>query len=90
MNDTTKAAAYDLLAAINRHVPYHTNDAQLLAAILSAIEWARADARRQALEDAAAECVQTNEEGENPDCWDWHAKDYAKAIRALGTTGEQG
>ena len=26
---------------------------------------------------------QTDEDGEGPDCWGWHAKDYAAAIRAL-------
>jgi hypothetical protein len=35
------------------------------------------------LERAAMVCVETDEDGENPDCWGWHAKDYAKAIRAL-------
>lgn len=26
-------------------------------------------------------CEQQDEDGEGPDCWDWHSKDYAKAIR---------
>jgi hypothetical protein len=38
---------------------------------------------REALEEAAGVCEQTDEDGEGPDCWDWHAKDYARAIRAL-------
>jgi len=37
----------------------------------------------QAEREACAEvCEQTNEDGEGPDCWDWHSKDYAAAIRA--------
>ena len=34
-------------------------------------------------ERAAMVCEQVDADGEGPDCWDWHAKDYAKAIRAL-------
>jgi hypothetical protein len=26
-------------------------------------------------------CEQVDVDGEGPDCWDWHSKDYAKAIR---------
>ena len=26
-------------------------------------------------------CQQSDEDGEGPDCWGWHAKDYADAIR---------
>ena len=38
----------------------------------------------RALEAAAAgACEQTDEEGEGPDSWGWHSKDYAKAIRAM-------
>ena len=38
----------------------------------------------RALEAAAAgACEQTDEDGEGPDSWGWHAKDYAKAIRAM-------
>lgn len=37
----------------------------------------------RALEAAAGACEQTDEEGEGPDSWGWHAKDYAKAIRAM-------
>jgi hypothetical protein len=33
-------------------------------------------------EACAKVCEQTDEDGEGPDCWGWHAKDYAKAIRA--------
>lgn len=33
-------------------------------------------------ESCAKVCEQTDEDGEGPDCWGWHAKDYAKAIRA--------
>ena len=45
--------------------------------------------RAYALQAVAAErercakiCEQADEDGEGPDCWGWHAKDYAKAIRA--------
>jgi len=38
----------------------------------------------RALEAAAAGvCEQADEDGEGPDSWGWHAKDYAKAIRAM-------
>jgi len=40
----------------------------------------RADER----EACAKVCEQTDEEFEGPDQWDWHSKDYAKAIRARG------
>ena len=36
-----------------------------------------------AYERAAMVCEQVDADGEGPDCWDWHAKNYAKAIRAL-------
>ena len=36
-----------------------------------------------AYEGAAQVCEQTDIDGEGPDCWDWHSKDYAAAIRAL-------
>jgi hypothetical protein len=42
----------------------------------------RADER----EACAKVCEQTDEEFEGPDQWDWHSKDYAKAIRARGET----
>ena len=45
-----------------------------------------ADLRAQlegAYEKAAQVCEQTDDNGEGPDCWDWHAKDYAAAVRAL-------
>jgi hypothetical protein len=35
-------------------------------------------------EACAQVCEQTDEDGDGPDCWDWHAKDYARAIRARG------
>jgi hypothetical protein len=28
-------------------------------------------------------CTQVDEDGEGPDCWGWHAKDYAKAIQEV-------
>lgn len=37
----------------------------------------------RALEAAASACEQTDEDGEGPDSWGWHSKDYAKAIRAM-------
>ena len=37
----------------------------------------------RALEAAAGACEQTDEDGEGPDSWGWHSKDYAKAIRAM-------
>lgn len=33
-------------------------------------------------ERCAKVCEQTDEDGEGPDCWGWHAKDYARAIRS--------
>lgn len=35
------------------------------------------------IEECAKVCMGTGEEGESPDCWGWHAKDYANAIRSL-------
>lgn len=35
-------------------------------------------------EACAKLCEQSDDEGEGPDCWGWHSKDYAKAIRARG------
>ena len=40
-----------------------------------------AGARREALEEAAKVCE--GNDGEGPDTWGWHQKDYARAIRAL-------
>ena len=40
-------------------------------------------AASKALEAAAGACEQTDEEGQGPDSWGWHAKDYAKTIRAI-------
>ena len=37
-------------------------------------------------EACARVCEQSDEEGEGPDSWGWHSKDYAKAIRASGNT----
>ena len=37
-------------------------------------------------EACAKVCEQSDEEGEGPDSWDWHSKDYASAIRARGET----
>jgi len=37
----------------------------------------------RAIEAAAGACEQTDEDGEGPDSWGWHSKDYAKAIRAM-------
>ena len=34
-----------------------------------------------AKEEDAKICEQSDAYGEGPDCWDWHSKDYAKAIR---------
>jgi hypothetical protein len=33
-------------------------------------------------EACAKVCEQRDEDGEGPDCWGWHSKDYAAAIRA--------
>jgi hypothetical protein len=41
--------------------------------------------RNEALEEAAKSCQRSDEDGEGPDCWDWHAKDFAAAIRAMKT-----
>lgn len=49
---------------------------------LSAATAALKEARDKALEEAAYACEGSGDE-ESPDCWDWHSKDYAKAIRAL-------
>ena len=35
-------------------------------------------------ERCARICEQSDDEGEGPDSWGWHAKDYAKAIRKEG------
>ena len=39
--------------------------------------------RARGLGEAVEVCRQQDEEGEGPDCWDWHAKDYAAAIEQL-------
>lgn len=33
-------------------------------------------------ERCAKVCEQSDDDGEGPDCWGWHSKDYAKAIRS--------
>ena len=33
-------------------------------------------------EACAKVCEQSDDDGEGPDCWGWHSKDYATAIRA--------
>lgn len=38
----------------------------------------------QEREACAKVCEQSDEEGEGPDSWGWHSKDFAKAIRARG------
>lgn len=38
--------------------------------------------RKDENEACAKVCEQSDEDGEGPDCWDWHAKDYASAIIA--------
>ena len=41
------------------------------------------DAAVKAEREACARvCEQSDEDGEGPDCWGWHSKDYAAAIRA--------
>ena len=35
-------------------------------------------------EACAKVCEQSDDNGEGPDCWGWHSKDYAAAIRARG------
>jgi len=40
------------------------------------------DAIKAEREACARVCEQSDEDGEGPDCWDWHSKDYAAAIRA--------
>lgn len=44
------------------------------------IEEAKAEER----ERCARVCEQSDDEGEGPDSWGWHSKDYAKAIRKEG------
>ena len=41
-------------------------------------------AEQREREACAKACEQSNEDGEGPDCWGWHSKDYAAAIRARG------
>ena len=51
----------------------------------------REDSRNAHLEEAAKVCEGWDHEGApndgGPDTWDWHAKDYARAIRALKRSG---
>ena len=51
-----------------------TDEIERFAAIVAAAE----------REECAKICEQSDEDGEGPDCWDWHAKDFAAAIRARG------
>lgn len=53
------------------------------AQLVQAIEDAKAAGREQGLREAKEVCTQRDEEGEGPDCWGWHAKDYAAAIEQL-------
>ena len=46
------------------------------------------ESRALAIEECAKVCEGTDEDDGSPDTWDWHAKDYAKAIRALKRTNE--
>ena len=40
------------------------------------------EAERREREACARVCELSDEYGEGPDCWGWHAKDFARAIRA--------
>ena len=40
--------------------------------------------REDEREACAKVCEQSDSDGEGPDQWDWHSKDYAAAIRARG------
>ena len=52
----------------------------LLERVMRVVRKAEKDER----EACAKVCEQADEAGEGPDCWDWHSKDYAAAIRARG------
>ena len=54
-------------------------DQQWLAIVTEAVERERAE--------CAKVCEQSDEEGEGPDCWGWHAKDFAAAIRSRSNHG---
>jgi hypothetical protein len=41
------------------------------------------DELRSTVERCARICEQSDEDGEGPDTWGWHAKDFAAAIREL-------
>jgi len=41
-------------------------------------------------EACAKVCEQTDDNHEGPDTWDWHSKDYAKAIRARSSATSRG
>ena len=51
-----------------------SNRLEVFAALVAAAE----------REACARVCEQADKDGEGPDCWDWHSKDYAAAIRARG------
>jgi hypothetical protein len=60
-----------------------TRDAAEIAAAVERHVLARvAQAVAQERERCARICEQIDADGEGPDCWGWHAKDYAKALRA--------
>lgn len=40
------------------------------------------DAAEREREACAKVCEQSDKDGEGPDCWGWHSKDYAAAIRS--------
>ena len=51
-----------------------------------------ADARigwNAAIEAAASACEGVDDDDGSPDTWDWHAKDYAKAVRALSSNAQE-
>jgi hypothetical protein len=41
-------------------------------------------AQEEEREACAKVCEQSDDDGEGPDSWGWHSKDYATAIRARG------
>src|SRR5574343_1705997 len=43
-----------------------------------------AEAKAEERERCARICEQSDANGEGPDSWGWHSKDYAKAIRKKG------
>lgn len=63
------AERYDELMREGKHGHYET----MFRVVREEVERER--------ERCAKVCEQTDDDGEGPDCWGWHAKDYAKAIR---------